>query len=223
MFTFWLVYLISINSVKLFLILSEKMKGKLEVKALPVILSHRRSISQITALNNTKSQQLTCFQLQIPSQHSNLPIPAEFTSSAEIDRPTYCSSTLQRAGIQLLSDVQVTHLEQEGKGKWLESRYTSCVHLLKMEPNGKSPPSHLVWPDTRAVEVGVSSPGVYGVLVKVFGNVFRCCLWKQPVNTLPTQTQKQCEIHAFIYITLMLQNLCFILKIWTLHIQTMSV
>lgn len=42
MFTFCLIYLISINSVKLFLILSEKMKGKLEVKALPVILSNRR-------------------------------------------------------------------------------------------------------------------------------------------------------------------------------------
>lgn len=59
----------------------------------------------------------------INTTHSNLPIPAELTSSAEIDRPTNCSSALQRAGIQLFSDVQVTHLEQEGKGKLLESRY----------------------------------------------------------------------------------------------------
>lgn len=49
----------------------------------------------------------------------------------------------------------------------------------------KSPPSHLVRPNVAAVEVGVSRRGVDGVLLKVFGNIFGCCLWKQPVNTLP--------------------------------------
>lgn len=51
----------------------------------------------------------------------------------------------------------------------------------------ESPPSHLVRPNVAAVEVGVSCPGVDGVLVKVFGNIFGCCLWKQPVNTLPVK------------------------------------
>lgn len=45
----------------------------------------------------------------------NLPIPVTLTSSAEIDRPTYGSSALQRAGIQLSTDVQVTHLRHEAK------------------------------------------------------------------------------------------------------------
>lgn len=41
-----------------------------------------------------------------------------------------------------------------------------------------SPPSYLVRPNVAAVEVWVSRPGVDGVLVKVFGNIFGCCLWK---------------------------------------------
>lgn len=38
-------------------------------------------------------------------------------TSSEIDRPPYCSSALQRAGIEPLSDEQVTHLVQRGKAK----------------------------------------------------------------------------------------------------------
>lgn len=56
---------------------------------------------------------------------------------------------------------------------------------------GRSPPSHLVRSDVGAVEVGVSGPRVYGVLVKVFANVFRGRLWKQPVNALPMETRRQ--------------------------------
>lgn len=64
-----------------------------------------------------------------------------------------------------------------------------------MEPCVKS--SNLVRPDTRAVEVGVSSCGVYSVLVKVFGNIFRRCLGKQPVNTLPEETQEKQNKHYY--------------------------
>lgn len=58
----------------------------------------------------------------------------------------------------------------------------------------ESPPSHLVRPNVAAVEVGVSCPGVDGVLVKVFGNIFGCCLWEQPVNTLPVKKKKKKQV-----------------------------
>lgn len=57
----------------------------------------------------------------------HLLIPAELTSSAEIDRPTNRSSTFQRAGGQLLSDVQVTHLEQHGKGHFFPPNHVKSV------------------------------------------------------------------------------------------------
>lgn len=45
-------------------------------------------------------------------QHTSI---GQLTSSAQINGPTYCSSTLQRAGIQLFSDVYVTNLEEKMK------------------------------------------------------------------------------------------------------------
>lgn len=49
----------------------------------------------------------------------------------------------------------------------------------QMSDSGKViTPSHLVWPDTGGDEVGVSSSRVYGVLFKVFADVFGCRLWK---------------------------------------------
>jgi len=46
------------------------------------------------------------------SSHAlSLSIPATVTSPAEVNGPTYGSSTLQRAGVQLSTDVQMTHLK----------------------------------------------------------------------------------------------------------------
>ena len=61
--------------------------------------------------------QICALNYRFARKNNTLSIPVSFTSSAEIDRSTYGSSTLQRAGIQPLADVQVTHLKQEGKGK----------------------------------------------------------------------------------------------------------
>lgn len=44
-------------------------------------------------------------------------IPLTLTSSGEIDRPTYGSGTLERAGVKLSANVQMTHLKQKGKEK----------------------------------------------------------------------------------------------------------
>lgn len=77
----------------------------------------------------------------------------------------------------------MTHLGQVIQGEMIN------YQLQIWSKNGaKRPPSHLVRPNVAAVEVGVSSRGVDGVLFKVFGNIFGCCLWKQPVNTLPVRT-----------------------------------
>lgn len=129
--------------------------------------SHSTCLQQIGALN-FRSCRVRC------------------TPSAEVDRPTDGSRTLQRAGIQLFADEQVTHLKPEGKAegftiKTFKKLFISDRNRLRCSGCDfakVSSPSHLVWPDTRGVEVGVSSPRVYGVMIKVFGNVFICCLRK---------------------------------------------
>lgn len=76
------------------------------------------SISQTANLNNWDDSAAVKHGTQdtfIKTTHSNLPVPVKPTSSAEIDRPSNGSSTLQRAWIQLSTDVQVTHLKQKGK------------------------------------------------------------------------------------------------------------
>lgn len=79
-------------------------------------------------------------------------IPLTLTSSGEIDRPSYGSGTLERAGVKLSANVQMTHLKQKGKEKAVGTEI-----LVLNDPLTDSLPSHLVRPDAGRVEVGVSS------------------------------------------------------------------
>lgn len=98
----------------------------------------------------------------------------------------------------------LTYRWRTWKLKPLESACSSGVEKKKKEASVKS--SDLVRPETWAVEVGVSSCGVYGILVKVFGNIFRRRLWKQPVNTLPEETHKKSKISIIMDYTFTVQT-----------------
>lgn len=62
---------------------------------------------------------------------SSVSVPEILTASAEIDRPPYGSSTLQRARMKLSADVQVTHLKQkeERKKVTIQTFLKLCVFI----------------------------------------------------------------------------------------------
>lgn len=95
-----------------------------------VFLPDRRQetlIKHMSALNN----RVGTYSL-VNTTGIHVLITAELTSSAEIDRPANRSGAFQRAGGQLLSDVQVTHLEQSGKEHFFpQSRYSLVSYLFK--------------------------------------------------------------------------------------------
>ena len=56
----------------------------------------------------------------------------------------------------------------------------------------------LVWAYDAGVEVGVAGAGLYGVLLKVFADVFCCGLRQQPIQTLPGERAQDLKLNDFL-------------------------
>lgn len=103
-----------VNSGSLFLILVKKReKQRCRPEYLfedPFKVRKERKLYQSARLQSRITEmirQQSSVELEILSIHknNNLPIPVTLTSSAEIDRPSYGGSTLQRAWLELSTDV----------------------------------------------------------------------------------------------------------------------